>query len=183
LTYSKKVHAKLLKQSREQHVLKRLLSNTIRATTFMTAALIASHGLAAGPGGPKVDHFNGYLINEDDGKMSKNVATQSDQIEANNQNGTGTQIIVDIFVKGAKNQLYENNPFLYVVVSKMLANVGDPPMLDTGFPINFIGNKGQTVRTVVIEHNCEGFTIEAYTMIGDKRVSELTKTFNITCGD
>ena len=157
--------------------------NVIGLTSVITAVLISSQGLAAGPAGPKVDHFNGYLINEDDGKMSKNVASQADQIEANNQNGTGTQIIVDIFVKGTKNQLYENNPFLYVVVSKMSAKVGDPPMLDTGYPINFIGNLCQTVRTVVIEHNCEGFTIDAYTMVGDKKISVLSKTFNITCGD
>jgi hypothetical protein len=149
----------------------------------MSALLISSQGLAADPQGPKVDFFKGYLINEDNGKMSKDVATQSDQIEANGPNGTGTQMIVDVWVKGGKNQLYENAPFLYITVTGMDWKQGDPPMVDIGFPINYIGATGQTVRTLVVDHNCNGFTIEAYTMIGDKRVSELTKTFNITCGD
>ena len=84
---------------------------------------------------------------------------------------------------GPKNQTYENAPFLYVVVNSLTANQGDPPMVDTGYPINFIGNTGQIVRSLVVEHNCNGFTIDAYTMVGDKKLSELKKTFNITCGD
>ena len=163
-------------------MLKRLLSNTLRIVPFASAVLIASQGLAAGPPTLKLDHFNGYLINEANGKMSKNVATQTSQIEANTQEGTGTQIIIDIFVNGAKDQLYEK-AYLYVTVNDMFAKTGDPPKLDTGFPINYIGAMGQTVRTVVVEHNCNGFTIDASTFIGDKRVSQLTKTFNITCGD
>ena len=164
-------------------MLKRRLSSVVGLVPVLATCLLACQVLAADPPGPKVDRFRGFLIYEDTGDLSKNVAKQSDQIIANDEKGTGTQIIVDVIVTGPKNQTYENAPFLYVVVNSLTANQGDPPMVDTGYPINFIGNTGQIVRSLVVEHNCNGFTIDAYTMVGDKKLSELKKTFNITCGD
>ena len=56
-------------------------------------------------------------------------------------------------------------------------------MVDTGFPISFISSKGQLSRTIVVDHGCNGFDLEAYIMDGDKRVSEIKKSFPLTCGD
>lgn len=132
---------------------------------------------------PSVDRFRAYLIYEDSGELSKNMAKRDDQIVANDEKGTSVQMLVDVVMAGKKGQLYENNPFLYVVVREAMAETGAPPMLDTGFPLTFVGQTGELVRTLVVNHNCSGFDIEAYIMDGDRRTSELKKTFSITCGD
>lgn len=151
--------------------------------------LVASCVLALSPAAaaelatPSVDRFRAYLIYEDSGELSKNMAKREDQIVANDEKGTSVQMLVDVVMAGKAGQLYENNPFLYVVVREMMAETGAPPMIDTGFPLTFVGQTGELVRTLVVNHNCNGFEIEAYIMDGDKRTSELKKTFSITCGD
>ena len=43
--------------------------------------------------------------------------------------------------------------------------------------------KENLYRSVIVNHNCNGFEFEAYVMDGDRRVSEFKKNFSITCGD
>lgn len=131
----------------------------------------------------KVDRLRAYLIYEDTGDLSKNLAKSEDTIIANDEKGTSVQMLVDVVVTGPADQIFESNPTLIVVATSSLAQPGDRAMVDTGFPISFISSKGQLSRTIVVDHGCNGFDLEAYIMDGDKRVSEIKKSFPLTCGD
>lgn len=133
---------------------------------------------------PTVDRLRAYLIWEDTGELSKNMAKTTDTIIANGENGSSVQMLVDVVLKAKPESLYDGEqPWLYVVAHSINEQPGDKAMLDTGFPLTFIGPKGELTRTVVVEHGCNGFSFEAYVMVGDKRKSEIKKDFAITCGD
>jgi len=129
---------------------------------------------------PKLEKFRAYLIYEDSGDLSKGLAGGDDQIVANDEHGTSIQMIVDVVMSGKPDTLYENNPILHVVVHG--SDPGTPPIVNAEFPLTFMAKK-TLVRTVVIDHNCNGVTIDAYMMDGKKKISEIKKSFSITCGD
>lgn len=129
---------------------------------------------------PKIETIKAYLIYEDSGKVSKNIADAADQIVAQDENGQSVQLLIDIVLSGKAGGLYENNPILHVMTKPSLDEAAKPVVEE--FPIVFMA-KDKLFRTVLVNHNCNGFDLEAYVMDGDKRVSELTKSFSITCGD
>jgi hypothetical protein len=129
---------------------------------------------------PKLEKFRAYLIYEDTGKLSKSLAGGDDQIVANDEHGTSVQMVVDVVMSGKPDKLYENNPILHVVVHG--SDPGTAPIVDAEFPLTFMAKK-TLVRTVVVDHNCNGVTIDAYMMDGKKKTSEIKKSFSITCGD
>lgn len=131
---------------------------------------------------PKVDRFRAFLIYEDTGDRSKNLAKTEDQIIANDEKGTSVQMLVDVVLSGKENQAYENAPVLHVIARSSIAEPGEKPLVDTEFPISFMVKKNVT-RTVVVDHGCNGFDIEAYMMDGKKKTSDIKKSFSITCGD
>jgi hypothetical protein len=158
-----------------------LCLTTILAMVSMFATMQPAS--ANDPKPPTVDRFRAYLIYEDTGELSKNKAKVADQIVANDEKGTSVQMLMDVVLTGPANTTYETPLYLIVVAHALGDKTGDPAMIDTGYPITFIGATGEAVRTLVVEHECEGYEIEAYVMAGDKRVSELKQRFNITCGD
>lgn len=129
---------------------------------------------------PKIEKINAYLIYEDSGKVSKNVADAPDQIVAQDGNGQSVQMIIDVVLSGKAGGMYENNPVLHVLTRPSLDEAAKP--VDEEFPIAFMA-KDKLFRTVIVNHNCNGFDIEAYVTDGAKRTSELKKSFSITCGD
>ena len=152
-------------------------------TAFFLICGLAAPIVAVAAEPPAVDRFRAYLIYEDSGELSKNRAKDVDQIIANDDKGTSVQMLVDVVMTAKANSLHESNPFLYVVVHSTLEEPSAKPLVDIGFPLTFVGNTGELVRTLVVDHNCNGFDIEAYVMDGDKRTSEIRKSFSITCGD
>jgi hypothetical protein len=129
---------------------------------------------------PRIEKINAYLIYEDSGKVSKNIADAPDQIVAQDENGASVQMLVDIVLGGKPGALYENNPVLHVVTKPSLDEAAKPVSED--FYIAFMATD-KLFRTIVVNHNCNGFDLEAYVTDGDKRVSEFKKSFSITCGD
>jgi hypothetical protein len=138
---------------------------------------------AALAGAPKIERLNAYLIYEDSGELSKNVAAKvdtGDTIVANGDKGQSVQMVIDIVMGGKANQLYENNPVLHVVVRG--SDPGTSPLVNSEFPIAFMA-KTKLFRTVVVDHNCNGIDVDAYMTDGTKKTSEMKKSFSITCGD
>lgn len=129
---------------------------------------------------PVIEKINAYLIYEDSGKVSKNIADAPDQIVAQDENGQSVQMIIDVVLSGKAGAMYENNPVLHVVTKPSLDEAAKP--VSEEFPIAFMA-KDKLFRTVIVNHNCNGFDIEAYVTDGAKRTSELKKSFSITCGD
>jgi hypothetical protein len=144
---------------------------------------LAASGAFAAETKIKVDRVRGFLIYEDTGKLSKNLATQSDQIIANDKNGTSIQMLVDIVLSGPADQTFENAPMLHVIARGALDDAGTPPIIDRSYPINYVATGGELVRSLVVDHNCNGFDLEASITLGNKVISDLKKTFSITCGD
>lgn len=130
-----------------------------------------------------VDRYRAYLIYEDEGNLSENVASGKGQIIARDENGSSIQILLDIVVSGPENTIIDSGAFLYVWVTAVDAQTGDRAMIDKGWPINYVGQKSETVRSIIIEHGCEGFIVNARVDIDENNVGEThTKQFNITCG-
>jgi hypothetical protein len=120
------------------------------------------------------------VIYEDSGKVGKNIADAPDQIVAQDENGASVQMLIDIVLSGKAGGLYENNPILHVVTKPSLDEAAKP--VSEEFYISFMA-KDKLFRTVLVNHNCNGFDLEAFVTDGDKRVSEFKKSFSITCGD
>lgn len=133
-------------------------------------------------GDARFDRLRAYLIYEDSGKLSKNIARRTDQIVANDENGTSTQMLVDLVVKGDKNSLQDPAPMLLVWVTDPL-DAQRPAFVDRGWPLNFIGLTGEIVRSVVVDHDCGPVTIHTRLDRGKTLGREVTKQINITCGD
>jgi len=157
-------------------------------STFLPSIIVSAASLAMLPtlafaDAPKIEKFRAFLIYEDSGDMSKNVAAKADSgdtVVANGDKGQSIQMRLDIVMTGKANQLYENNPVLHVVVHG--SDPGTPPIVNAEFPLAFMA-KDKLFRTVVVDHNCNGIKIDAYMMDGKKKVSEIRKSFSITCGD
>lgn len=131
-----------------------------------------------------VDRVRGYLIYEDDGSLSKNFARRKDQIVANDENGSSVQMLMDIVVSGPENTVIDSGAYLYVWVVAADAQQGDRAMIDKGWPINYVGLKSETVRSIIIDHDCEGFTVNARVDLDQNTVGEtFQKRFNMICGD
>lgn len=148
-----------------------------RVLSAVAAALLPGMALADAP---KIEKINAYLIYEDSGKVGKNIAGEPDQIVAQDENGQSVQMIIDVVLSGKAGGLYEDNPILHVVTKPLLDEAAKP--VNEEFPIVFFA-KDKLFRTVLVNHNCNGFDIEAYVMDGGKRTSEFKKSFSITCGD
>lgn len=132
----------------------------------------------------KLDRLRGYLIYEDDGSLSNNVARRTDQIVANDKNGSSTQMLLDIVVSGPKNSVIDTCAFLYIWMTANGSQVGDRAMVDKGWPISYVGLKSEVVRSVIIDHECEGFTVNTRVDIDQNTLGKtLEKRFDITCGD
>lgn len=154
-----------------------LATAVLLGLTGAAAPALAAEDLA-------VDRIRGYLVYEDTGDLSKNVARRTDQIVANDENGSSIQMLVDIVVDGPKNELIEGNTYLYVWVTGANYQTGDRPKIDQGWPISYVGLTGEVVRSIVVDHDCEGFEVRARLDDGERQIGrELVKRFDLTCGD
>jgi len=157
-------------------------------SSFLSSVIASVISLAVLPSialadAPKIEKLRAFLIYEDSGDTSKNMAAKADSgdtIVASDDKGQSIQMRVDIVMSGKANQLYENNPVLHVVVHG--SDPGTPPIVNAEFPLTFMA-KDKLFRTMVVDHNCNGVNIDAYMMDGKKKTSELKKSFSITCGD
>ena len=123
-----------------------------------------------------------YLIWEGNGKLSKNIARRTDQVIANGEEGSSTQVLVDLVVAGGKNTVYEDSPLLLVWVTDPLDS-SRPAFVDKGWSISYVGLTGETVRSIIVDHDCNPVTLHARIDAGDVIGREVTKELNITCGD
>jgi len=147
------------------------------------AALLPQPVLAQSPKAPDIDRIQAFLIYEDTGKLSKDISGSTEQIVANDENGTSIQMLVNVVLKSKPDQLYENGPVLHVKATPALISEGGPEPVAAQFYISYIASGGELVRSVVVDHGCNGFELEAYVEEGGKRTSEFKKSFSVTCGD
>ncbi len=131
----------------------------------------------------KAERFRAFLIWEESGELSKNVIADTPRIEANTQKGMSSQIMVDIVVSGPKNTQTKGQYILYTWANVLGEPAGTPSILDKGFPVTYIGAKGETTRTVIIEHDCRPFVLSARVDRGNTTGRVLEKRFQIFCGD
>lgn len=150
---------------------------------IIAVASVAALPLMAFADAPKIETIRAFLIYEDSGDMSRNIAAKAnsgDTIIANDDKGQSVQMRVDIVMSGKANRLYENNPVLHVVVHG--SDPGTAPIVSAEFPLAFMA-RDKLFRTVIVDHNCNGVSIDAYMIDGNKKTSEIRKSFSITCGD
>ena len=153
---------------------------TSRLALFIPAlATILSPSLALAEA-PAIEKIRSYLIFEDSGDVTEDITDLPEQIVANDEHGQSVQMSIDIVLRGKAGQLYENNPVLHVVTRPSLPEAAEA--INQSFPIAFMA-KENLYRSVIVNHNCNGFEFEAYVTDGDRRVSEFRKNFSITCGD
>ncbi len=165
----------------------RSLFKIIASFVIITAGLMAGDGHAADVEPPKIDRFRAYLLWEETGDLSKDVAKQSDidsfiKDDATGQIKQSEQMLIDVVIKAKPLSSYDKGvqPFLNIVVKE---SADAPPTVNVTFPFLSFPDNGQLVRTVVVEHKCSGFTVKASVVKGDKTVSEMTKEFIVSCGD
>jgi hypothetical protein len=132
---------------------------------------------------PDIDRIQAFLIYEDTGKLSKDLSGVVDQIIANDENGTSIQMLVNVVLKSKPNQLYENGPVLHVRVTPATISEVSPVPVPAEYYITYIAAGGELVRSVIVDHNCDGFELEAFIEVGGKRTSAFKKSFSVTCGD
>lgn len=133
---------------------------------------------------PVIDRVQALLIYEDTGKLSKDVSGDADHIVATDRkNGSSIQMLVNVVLKSEPDRLYENNPVLHVRATSVLSSDGSPKTVEDQFHITYVAETGQLVRSIVVDHGCEGFALEAYVTAGDKRTSEFRKSYSVFCGD
>jgi hypothetical protein len=147
------------------------------------AALAPLSVLAQAPEAPDIDRIQAFLIYEDTGKLSKDMSGAVDQIIANDENGTSIQMLVNIVLKSKPDQLYENGPVLHVKVTPATMSEAGPEPAAAKYYITYVASGGELVRSVVVDHNCDGFEFEAFIEVGGKRTSAFKKSFSVTCGD
>lgn len=153
-------------------------------TSFvLCAALMSQPVMAQSVKAPDIDRIQAFLIYEDTGKLSKDISGSTDQIVANDENGTSIQMLVNVVLKSKPDQLFENNPVLHVKATSALMSEGGPAPVTAQFYVSYIASGGELFRSVVVDHGCNGFDLEAWVEEGGKRTSEFKKSFSVTCGD
>lgn len=133
---------------------------------------------------PVIDRIQVLLLYEDTGKLSEDLANAADDtIIANSEAGSGIQVLVNVALKAKANNYYENSPTLHVRATPSVLFDGGPKVIEDQFFLSFIGSTGEIFRSVLVNHGCNDFTIEAWVMDGGKRTSEVRKSYAVLCGD
>jgi len=159
------------------------VSPRLAGTISLALAGVALCGAARAAEAPAIEALRAYLIYEDNGRMSDDVTGMADQIIAQDRkNGQSVQIRVDVILRGTPNEIYESAPVLHVEARSSLDDPTGSPSVYEEFPISFFATD-TLVRSVIVNHECNGFDIEAWVMDGGIRVSNLKQSFSITCGD
>lgn len=130
----------------------------------------------------KVDRVRAFLIWEESGELSKNVVGTAPRIEANGPKGMSTQIIIDIIVSGPKNTVPKGQVMLYTWANND-QDKGARAMVDVGWPVTYFSAKGETVRSIIVDHQCQAFTLSARVDRGSTTGRVLQTKFPIFCGD
>lgn len=153
------------------------------ASGILPLALIAL--LAAAPARAqteKIDRVRAFLIWEESGDLSKNVVGSTPRIEANGPKGMSSQIIVDIIVSGPKNTMPKGQLILYASADRD-QDKGARPMVDVGWPITYFSAKGERVRSLIVDHMCQPFTLSVRVGRGNAMGRIMETKFPIFCGD
>ncbi|PLX35820.1 MAG: hypothetical protein C0606_17125 [Hyphomicrobiales bacterium] len=154
----------------------------VKTVSLAILAALATGSAASALEPVKFDRARAYLIWEDTGNLSKNIARKKEQIIANGEEGSSTQVLIDLVVSGEKNTVYPNPPMLIVYVTNPYEEHG-PMMVDKGWSISYVGLKGESVRSIIVDHDCNPFVLHARVDNGETIGKEYEKTFNLTCGD
>lgn len=155
---------------------------TVQGLSLACAAFLALTA-AAGAADLKITAINDYLVWEDTGKLSKNLADVTDQIVANGEDGSSVQMIVDVVVAGEPNSLHEETPVLVVTASRPEGYSDEPALVEKRFPISFVGPTGRVYRSVVVDHDCNPFVLRAFLETGGRKGRAVTRDVGLTCGD
>jgi hypothetical protein len=132
----------------------------------------------------KIERLNAYQIWEDSGELSEKVPKDTDQITANGDKGSSTQMIVDTVVSGPKGEVVEPFGQLHVWADAVFPPEGQPAgLIDQTWPLNFVGMSGLVYRSVIVSHECQPFDFSAQIIQGNKKGPVVTRRLNIFCGD
>ena len=141
-------------------------------------------GLAADPAPPVIEKVEIFVLKEDDGALSRDMADAPDAtIVANDESGFGTQLLIKAVLKAEPNALYENPPVVHLKVTPSLFFEGGPKTVEDEHHLSFFGAGGRMYRGILIDHGCNDFKLEAWVMVDREKVSEFKKTYAILCGD
>ncbi|MGV3552784.1 hypothetical protein [Rhizobium sp.] len=160
-------------------LLRRILSPMALAVGLFPQAV-----LAADPPPPVIEKVEIFVLREDDGTFSKDMANAPDAtIVANDENGFGTQLLIKAVLKAEPNALYENPPVVRLKVTPSLFVEGGPKTVENEQYLSFFTQGGRQYRGILIDHGCNDFQLEAWVTAGGKKVSEFKKTYSVLCGD
>jgi hypothetical protein len=150
-----------------------------------TAAILVSAAVAPafGAGGDlAVSRINLYLIWEGSGKLSDNMASEPHITTVSRENGSASQMLVDVVVEGTPGGLYEDVPSLKIEVLRPYGT-DDSLMQAKSIPITYVHDTGKLYTTVVVEHGCEPFNVVAWIERGGQTGAQTTKEVMLDCGD
>ena len=140
--------------------------------------------LAEDPSPPVIEKMEIFVLKEDDGALTKDVAGAPDAtIVANDETGFGTQLLIKAVLKAAPNALYENPPVVHMKVTPSLFFEGGPKTVEAEHHLSFFAGSGRIYRAILIDHGCNDFQLEAWVIADGKKVSQVRKTYSILCGD
>lgn len=155
----------------------------LTSLTFLAA--LVPHSLSAQQAKPPViDRIQVFQIFDDDGKLSKDLANAADDtIIANGPTGSGIQVLIKVVLKGKPNQVYDSGPTVHIKATPSVMFEGGPKVVEGEFVLSYVGVTGEVYRSVLLDHGCNDFKIEAYVTDGGKRTSEFSKSYFVLCGD
>lgn len=122
-----------------------------------------------------------YLLWEDANGFSDDVSKTEGPIAGKTDIGRSLQMVVDVIVKGEPNTSFEVPPVLKVAARSTAA--GDPLLFEKSWEIRSIGDFGTAMRSFIVDHNCEGVTVDATVEVGGAVSDSWQKRLEIVCMD
>lgn len=149
-------------------------------SVLIAAALSAGAcGVAAAAGDLTFGKSHVFLLWEDTGGFSDDMAEVDGPIAAVTKAGRSLQMVVDVIVEGEPNARFDPPAVLTVEARSTAAEA--PVLFKKSWPIQTIGDFGTAMRTFVVDHACSGVTVSA-TVEGAGAVSDRwEKRFDIVC--
>lgn len=121
-----------------------------------------------------------FLLWEDAGGFSDDVSGAEGPIQAVTDKGRSVQMVIDLMLDGEANIVFEVAPVLRVVVRPA---AGDrPPLVDKAWAIQGVGDFGTVMRSIIVDHDCAGFVVEASIEEAGQIAERYEKRFDVVCG-
>ncbi len=118
-----------------------------------------------------------FLIFEDSGGLSNELATVEGPVLAMTDKGRSLQMVVDVIVDGEPDALFFDPPRVEVTARGDRGDV----LFQKTWPIGSIGDYGTTMRSFIVDHDCRPVTVEARLTAGGADAGRWEKRVAISC--